>query len=65
MVLPLSEKIGHRAAIYIEDHSASIGIRSSDAIIAATAVENNLPLISGNGKHFKGIRELDFKLFTA
>ena len=27
------------------------------------AVENNMPLASGNGKHFKAVKELDFKLF--
>ena len=35
-----------------------------DAIIAATAVENNLTLVSGNRKHFRMIKELRFKGFT-
>ena len=60
--LPLTENTGHQAAIYIEKYSLSSGMRTGDAIIAATAVENNLPLLSGNTKHFKMIPEL--KLIT-
>lgn len=62
-VFPFSENIGHRAAIYVEEHSLSSGLRSGDAIIAATAIENNLPLISGNAKHFRCIPNLEFDQF--
>ena len=61
--LPLTESIGHRAAVYVEEYSLSRRIRAIDAIIAATATENHLPLCSGNAKHFKAIQELKFKLF--
>jgi len=62
-ILPLSETIGHRASIYIEEYSLSFGISADDALIAATAIENNQTLISGNAKHYKPIRELNFKRF--
>ncbi|MBU0482233.1 MAG: type II toxin-antitoxin system VapC family toxin [Proteobacteria bacterium] len=62
-VLPLTENIGHRASIYVEEYTLSSNIRSGDAIIAATAVENNMVLASSNVKHFKEIKELDFKPF--
>jgi len=61
--LPLTESIGHRAAVYVEEYSLSHGIRAIDAIIAATATESHLPLCSGNAKHFKAIEGLKFKLF--
>ncbi len=61
--LPLTENIGHRAAIYIEEFSLSHGVRTGDAIIAATAAENNLTLCSGNAKHFKPIRDLKLRIF--
>ena len=62
-VLPLTENIGHRALIYVEEYSRSSGMRADDAIIAATAIENGFMLVSGNQKHYKPIRELLFKTF--
>jgi len=62
-VLPLSENIGHRASIYIEEYSLSNGVRAGDAIIAATAVETQQILVSSNAKHFKVIKDLDLKIF--
>jgi predicted nucleic acid-binding protein len=61
--LPLTEGIGHRAAVYVAEYTLSYGIRASDAIIAATATENNLPLCSGNVKHYRAIQELQLKVF--
>lgn len=63
IVLPLTENIGHRASIYVEEYTLSSSIRSGDAIIAATAVENNMFLSSSNAQYFKMIKELKLKAF--
>ena len=63
-VLPLTENIGHRASIYIEEYTLAAGIRPGDAIIAATAVENNMVLLSSNTLHYKIINDLQYKSFT-
>jgi hypothetical protein len=63
IVQPLTENIGHRACIYIEEYGLSSGLRAADAIIAATATENNLTLVTSNGKHFKPIKDLNLKIF--
>lgn len=63
-VLPLTENIGHRAAVYIEEYSLSSGLRAGDAIIAATAAEHDLPLYTGNAKHFRSIRKLRLTRFS-
>jgi predicted nucleic acid-binding protein len=61
--IPLTENIGHRAAIYIEEYSMSSGLRAGDAIIAATAAENNMLLCTGNEKHFRPIKDLKIMVF--
>jgi len=62
-VLPFTENIGHRASIYKEEYTLVSNLRAGDAIIAATATENNMILVTGNAKHFKVIRDLRLKIF--
>lgn len=62
-ILPFTENIGHRALIYVEEYALSANMRAGDAIIAATAVENNMPLSSSNVKHFKAVKELERRTF--
>ena len=62
-ILSMSENIGHRALIYVEEYSLSSGMRSADALICATAIEHNVCLVSANTKHFKAVKELQLKAF--
>jgi len=62
-ILPFTENIGHRACVYIEEYALPNGLRAGDAIIAATATENNLTLLTSNAKHFKAIKDLRLKIF--
>jgi hypothetical protein len=56
--LPLTENTGHRAVVYMEEYGLSSGLRVADALIAATAAENNLTLCSGDKSHYRVIAEL-------
>lgn len=63
IILSLTENIGHRASIYIEEYTLASHLRAGDAVVAATAVENNMPLVSSNAKHFRLIKDLRLKVF--
>jgi len=62
--LPFTQKIGQKAAEYIEKYSLSSSLRAGDAIIAATAAENRMSLCTANEKHFKVIKRLKLSVFN-
>ena len=64
-VLPLSENIGHRASIYLEEHALKSRLGIPDALIAATAAENEIQLCSGNAKHYRAIADVALKAFRS
>ena len=64
-MLPLTENIGHRAAIYMEEYALRVDLCLADALIGATAVEHQQTLQTGNAKHFKIIAELEVKTFRS
>jgi tRNA(fMet)-specific endonuclease VapC len=58
-VLPLTDPIVVRAAdIYAELHAQGRLIPDADLLIAATALEHNLVLVTNNISHFNRIRQL-------
>jgi predicted nucleic acid-binding protein len=56
----LSEAIGHEAHQRLKQYAKSHGLTLADALIAATAIANDLVLVSKNEKHFQPIKELGF-----
>lgn len=54
-VLPFTNGIGVRACSLIEQFSLSHSLLAGDAIIAATAIENDLMLCTSNVKHYRQI----------
>ena len=59
----LSENIGHRASIYMEEYGSATGLSATDALIAATAVESGCTLATGNFKHFSPITDIRISRF--
>ena len=61
--VPLTENIGHRASVYMEEYTLKTALYLADALIAATAIEHHLTLCTANRKHYREINELDLKIF--
>lgn len=64
-MLAITENTGHRASVYMEEYCLKVNMCLADALLAATAVENQLTLCTANRKHYKPIKELDLKTFRA
>lgn len=62
-IIHLNEEISSKAMFYIERHYLGHSLELADALIATTALVNGLPLITGNDKHFRIIKELKIKRF--
>ena len=62
-IVLLTPAISQRAMDLIDAHSLSSGLLLADALIAATAIENRLTLLTGNARHFAAIVELKTEIF--
>ncbi len=62
-VLYISEEISSKAMFYVEQHFLSHSLQLSDALIGATAVAYGLPILTGNDKHYKIIKDIRIKKF--
>lgn len=57
-LLPITPKVSKRAIGLIDAYSNSRGLLLADALIAATALENDLMIVTYNVDDFKFIRDL-------
>ena len=63
-LLPVSEAITQRAIELMEAITLSHGLQMGDALIAATALENGLPVLTANVKHFGAVQGLEVEAFN-
>lgn len=47
----------------MESLTLSHGLQMADALIAATALEHGLPVLTGNVKHFRAVDALKIEAF--
>ena len=59
----VNEAISQRALFLMEEWRLSHHMLMADALIAATAMEHGLPLLSGNAKHYRFLSALELKAF--
>lgn len=57
-LLPINPEISSQAIRLIKHFHLSHGLHILDALIAATAIENNYTIVTANIKHFQMIKEL-------
>lgn len=62
-IIPLTPSISERAMHLIDTYALSEGLQLADALIAATAIEEGLVLLTGNAKHFSVIDTLKIERF--
>lgn len=58
-VLFINEVISAKALFFMEQYFLSHSLTLADALIAATAVSQGIPLLTGNLKHYRIIKDLD------
>jgi hypothetical protein len=58
VVIPLRESIGSRAYDLLKRYTKSHGLHVFDSLIAATAIEESLTLVTRNRRHFAMIEGL-------
>nr|MBC8362523.1 type II toxin-antitoxin system VapC family toxin [Candidatus Desulfatibia profunda] len=62
-ILYISEEISVKAMFFVEQHYLSHSIQLADSLIGATAIAYGLPILTGNDKHYKILKNLKLKKF--
>ena len=62
-VLAITQPISDLACTLVEKYALSHSVHLADALIAATAMINAMPLLTGNGKRFSSIKGLKIEVF--
>ena len=62
-VIQIDELTSTKAMFYVEQYALSHSMELADALIGATAVNRQLPLITGNEKHYKHLPEIEIQKF--
>ena len=62
-IIYITEEISSKAMFYVEQHYLSHSMQIADALIGATAASYGVPLLTGNDKNYKIVKEIDLKKF--
>lgn len=62
-ILYITEEISAKAMFAVEQHFLSHSMQLADALIGSTAVAHGLPLLTGNDKHYKIMKDVQVKKF--
>ena len=62
-VLPITEAISNKAMELVEQYALSHSLQLGDALIAATALEHDMAVLTANAKHFGAVDQLKLEAF--
>lgn len=62
-IIQIDDLISTKAMFYVEQYALSHSMGLADALIGASAVIKQLPLITGNEKHYKHLPEIKLQTF--
>lgn len=62
-ILYISEDISIKAMFFVEQHYLCHSIQLADALIGATAIAYGLPILTGNDKYYKILKDIQIKKF--
>ncbi|RME58590.1 VapC toxin family PIN domain ribonuclease, partial [Candidatus Parcubacteria bacterium] len=62
-ILYINEEISAKAMFAVEQHYLSHSMQLADALIGATAVVHGLPLLTGNDKHYRAMKDVQIQRF--
>jgi predicted nucleic acid-binding protein len=62
-ILYISEEISIKAMFFVEQHYLSHCIQLADALIGATAISHGFPILTGNDKHYKILKDVQIEKF--
>ena len=60
-MLYISEEISAKAMFYVEQHFLSHSMQLADALIGATAITYGNPVLTGNDKDYRVLKDLEIK----
>lgn len=62
-IIPITPAICERAMALIDALALSEGLQLADALIAATALERGMVLLTANTRHFRAVKDLQLEAF--
>ena len=62
-ILYISEDISVKAMFFVEQHYLSHSVHLADALIGATAIAYGLPILTGNDKNYRILKDVQIKKF--
>ena len=62
-ILHINESVSRLAEMFVQKYALSHAMKLPDALIAATSIVYQVPLLTGNDKHYRFIPNLDIHVF--